>query len=160
MKKHFIAFTAALLLSTGAVSPVLAAQESMELESQVLVERTAKDASGKDVTTLEEPKTVAPGEQLVIQISYKNAGNEPATDFVVTNPLPQAIMFDGGETPGADVSVDGGETWGALASLSVKQSDGTSRPAQASDVTHIRWALSQPIAAGQEGKLSFRGKLR
>lgn len=159
MKKYLLGFTAAILLSATA-SPALAAQEDMQLASQVLVERVSQGADGKEVRKLEVPKTVSPGEVLVIEISYKNAGGEPATDFVVTNPLPQAVAFEGGETPGADFSVDGGQSWGALASLTVKQADGTSRAAQSADVTHIRWALKQPVPAGAEGKLSFRGKLR
>jgi hypothetical protein len=53
--------------------------------------------------------------------------------------------------------VDGGKTWGPLASLKVALADGSSRAALASDVTHIRWSLGRPIAAGSGGELSFRG---
>ena len=155
MKKYLIAISAFLLPAAA-----LAAQEKMTLESEVLVERVSTDAAGKEVRKLEEPKSVVPGESLVIQISYKNSGSEPATEFVVTNPLPSAVAFAGGETPGAEMSVDGGKNWGALAALSVKAADGSSRPAQPADVTHIRWAFSQPIPAGQGGKVSFRGRVK
>ncbi len=147
----------AFLLPAGAA---MAAQEDVQLTSSALVERIVKDANGREQRKLEEPKSVVPGDTIVIEISYKNMGADAATEFVVTNPLPSAIVFAGGETPGAQLSVDNGANWGQLATLQVRQNDGTTRPAQPSDVTHIRWAFSQPIPAGQQGKLSFKGTVK
>ena len=152
--KYLLAFLVSLIPAAAL------AQEDMTLTSEVLVERVRTDAQGKEERVLEEPKAVVPGDTIVIEISYRNAGSEAATDFVVTNPLPAAVAFAGGETPGAVVSVDGGQNWGDLASLTVAQPDGTTRAAQATDVTHIRWAFGQPVPAGQEGKLSFRGTVK
>ena len=133
------------------------AASDVSLDSDVFVERVKQDASGKPSTVLEPPKVVTPGDKLVFVLAYKNGGAKPATDFVVTNPIPDAVAFAGAEGDGALMSVDGGKSWGALAALKVKQSDGTLRPALPADVTHVRWSFEKAIAAGAGGKLSFRG---
>jgi hypothetical protein len=44
-----------------------------------------------------------------------------------------------------------------LSALSVRNADGTSRPATPADVTHVRWRIATPIPAGANGELRFRG---
>lgn len=149
--KILAAFLALLAVS----SPAFA--KDVSLKSDVFVERIQKDAQGNSKTVLEEPKLVTPGDKLVFVLSYKNQGNAPATEFLVNNPIPQAVAYAGTESSDALVSVDGGKVWGQLAALKVTDADGKVRPAQAADVTHIKWQFAKPIPAGSEGKLSFRG---
>jgi hypothetical protein len=143
----------------GLAAPAAAlAASNVTLASNILVERVRQDANGKTMTVLEPPKAMASGDRLVFVLSYRNGGAEPATDFVVTNPVPDAVAFAGADD--ADVSVDWGRSWGQLSALTVKRSDGSLRPAQASDVTHVRWSIRQAIGAGESGKLSFRAVAR
>jgi len=142
----------ALLAPAAAV-----AADNVSLTSKVLVERVKPGADGKPVTVREEPGVVTPGDRLVVLLSYRNNGAEPATGFTLTNPIPGSVAFAGTDDSGAVLSVDGGKSWGPLASLKVVAADGTSRPAVAADVTHIRWSLGRPIPAGSVGELSFRG---
>ncbi len=134
-----------------------AAADNVSLTSKVLVERAKPGADGKPVVVREEPGVVTPGDRLVVVLSYRNKGAEPATGFTLTNPIPESVAFTGTDDQSASVSVDGGKSWGPLASLKVVAADGTSRPAVAADVTHIRWSFGRPIAAGSGGELSFRG---
>ncbi|HEY6814160.1 MAG TPA: hypothetical protein VI168_01350 [Croceibacterium sp.] len=133
---------------------------SVSLVSEVFVERTETSADGRSVTTRAEPDMVVPGDSLVFVLSYRNDGAEPATDLVLTNPVPDSVSFSGTDDASAAVSVDGGKSWGALGSLTVAGVDGASRPAEAADVTHIRWSLSQPVPQGGAGQLSFRGLVK
>jgi uncharacterized repeat protein (TIGR01451 family) len=151
----FLLFLLAFLLPV----PVLA-QSQVALTSEVLVERTTTDANGAQRTALEQPGVVTPGDRLVFVLSYRNNAASPATDFVVTNPIPESVSYVGAESAGAVLSVDGGQNWGELASLSVRNADGTSRPATAADVTHVRWRIAQPIPAGGQGELRFRGVVK
>jgi len=147
-----------LLALLALIAPATAAlANEVALTNEVFVEHVKKDAKGKDVVVLDEPTAVIPGDKLVFVLSYKNTGTKPASDFVVTNPLPSEVAFAGGETEGAIVSVNGGKTWGALSALRVKQADGAERSAQPTDVTHVRWSFAKAIPAGQSGKVSFRG---
>jgi uncharacterized repeat protein (TIGR01451 family) len=146
------------LLFAAALLPGQAlAANQVALDNSVFVERLSTDAAGKQRVLLEEPKVVVPGDRLVFVLAYRNASAQPADKFVITNPLPAAVRFaDAGDTRPL-VSVDGGKAWGLLSDLTVRQSDGTLRSAQPSDVTHIRWAFQKPIPAGASGKLMFRG---
>ena len=144
------------LLALLAPATAFAAQD-VSLTSKVFVERVKTGADGKPVTVREAPGVVTPGDRLAFVLAYRNGGAEPATGFTLTNPIPPSVAFTGTDDASAVVSVDGGKSWGALASLKVVQADGTSRPAVAADVTHIRWSFDRPIAPGSGGELSFRG---
>ncbi|WP_447762771.1 hypothetical protein [Sphingopyxis panaciterrae] len=151
----------ALFLLFAALLPGQAfAANQVALDNSVFIERVMTDAAGKQRVLLEEPKVVVPGDKLVFVLAYRNAGAQPADKFVITNPLPSAVRFaDAGDTRPL-VSVDGGRAWGQLGDLTIQQADGTRRPAQPADVTHIRWAFQQPIPAGASGKLMFRGVVK
>ena len=153
MKKPLLIFLS-MLFAAPAV-----AQNNVSLESEIMIERMV-EKDGKREVTVEVPKVVVPGDRLVFIISYKNQAGTPATDFVVTNPLPPAVTFDSVEGSQAVVSVDGGKTYGQLAALKVSQADGTERAALPADVTHIRWAFSEAIPAGAAGTLRFKGVVK
>jgi uncharacterized repeat protein (TIGR01451 family) len=160
MIRKSIPFFAAVAALGAVPAAAQATANAVAINSDVLVERTVTDASGRAQTTLEEPASVVPGDRLVFVLRYRNNGAQPATDFVVTNPLPAAVAFDSTSDTFATVSVDGGRTWGPLASLTVTNADGSSRPARADEVTHVRWAFTQPIPAGEAGRLMFRGVVK
>ncbi len=158
MIKRFIILAAAAAASAAA--PAMAQNSAVSLSSDVMVEHVTTDAQGNQNTTLDPPNLVVPGDKLVFVLRYRNNGQAPATDFVITNPLPAAVAFQSTSDSSAQVSVDGGRTWGQLASLTVRNADGTTRPARADEVTHVRWAFAQPIPVGQSGRLMFRGVVR
>ena len=145
------------LLALVTATAARAAPSDVTLTNQVFVEHVRVDAQGHRNVTLDPPQVVTPGDHLLFVLTYRNGGAEPATGFAVTNPIPSAVAFERSDDASAVVSVDGGQSWGPLASLTVAQPDGSRRPAVAADVTHVRWAFSQPIPAGGQGRLSFRG---
>ena len=151
-----------ILIALLALLTPIAAQAANEvaLTSSVFVEKSVPQADGKTRLVLQEPKVVVPGDRLVFVLAYKNMGGKPATDFVVTNPMPGAVAYQGTGDAGAIVSVDGGKSWGPMAALKVRKSDGSVRSAYPEDVTHVRWAMKTPIPVGAAGKLSFRGVVR
>ena len=136
------------------------AANDVALTSSVFVEKSVAQADGKTRLVLEEPRVVVPGDKLVFVLAYKNLGAKPATDFVVTNPMPGAVSYQGSGDAGAVVSIDGGKNWGTLTALKVRKPDGALRAAYPEDVTHVRWAMRTPIPVGATGKLSFRGVVR
>lgn len=155
MIRVFLSLLTALVPLFSGVS--LFAATPLQLSSHVFVERQIVRGDGSKTTVLEKPDMVTPGDSLVFIVRYKNAGNSTADNFVVTNPLPSAVAFNGTSDDLEVVSVDGGRSWGTLGALRVKRADGVVRPADRGDVTHIKWNLNQPLPAGAEGKLIFRG---
>jgi hypothetical protein len=99
---------------------------------------------------------VTPGDKLVFVLSYRNGGgsrrraSRSPIRFPNLSPSPAATM-------GAVVSVDGGKSWGALAALKVVATR-TAPAARRRGRRHPHpLEFGRPIAAGNGGKLSFRG---
>lgn len=140
----------------AAAAPAFAQPGAVTLEGDVKVVRVVTE-NGKPVEKLEEPNQVLPGDKLVFATRYTNAGKEPATDFVVTNPLPAPVRLSNAE--GLEVSVDGGKTFGALPTLKVAAEGGVTRAAELGDVTHVRWRIAS-IAPGARGEVKYFGEVR
>jgi uncharacterized repeat protein (TIGR01451 family) len=146
-----------IILTLLALSaPIMAvAENTMVTKITPFIEKTVTQPDGKTKLVLQEPSKVFPGDKIVYVLSYHNGGAAAATNFAITDPIPQHMIFDGTPDASALVSVDGGKSWGNLATLKV----GT-RAARPEDVTHVRWALASAIPAGADGKLSFRGTVK
>lgn len=151
---------AALGTILPALTPSIALAQAapVELVGDVKVDRVVAE-NGTEKHVLTEPGVVVPGDALLFTTKYRNAGTVAIKNFVVTNPLPEAVVLS---AEGADqliVSVDGGKTFGKLAVLRVAGADGKARPAQPGDVTHIRWVLPV-LAPGGSGTLSYHATVR
>jgi len=158
MKKLMLASFASFMLMAGNTAPAFAANEPITLHGAVQLEKRVVE-NGAERLTLEEPKVVVPNDKLLFTTTYVNTGATKVENFVVTNPLPSAVMLASEGTEDLAVSIDGGKTYGALATLMMVDAQGTKRPAQASDVTHIRWTLAV-VAPGASGKLTYRAIVR
>ncbi len=157
MKLNFFnAVIAGLALSVSAA----AVAAPLQLRSDIFVEKQVKRQDGKVATVLEAPKMVTPGDNLVFVVHYKNVGATPASNFVVTNPMPKAVIFNGTSDGTEIVSIDGGKSFAPLSTLRVAIADGKTRSATFGDVTHVKWALQKTLGAGAEGKLMFRGVVK
>lgn len=152
--RNFLIATA-VLLGTAISAPAAAQNSAVKIDSKNFVEKTVTDASGKSKTTLSSTTVVVPGDVIVFTHDYANNGSQPATGFLINNPISQQIEYIDSPDANIVVSVDGGTTFGKLGSLQV-----AGRAATASDVTHLRWTFAQPIQPGQKGKVSFRGRLK
>jgi uncharacterized repeat protein (TIGR01451 family) len=157
-------FTRITALAAAAVlactSPIAMAQSSqpVELTGDVKVHKVVIE-NGQEKHIFSDPSVVVPGDQLVFSTTYRNTGNLPAKDFVVTNPLPTSVMLAPEGAEAHTVSVDGGKAWGKLSGLTASDGQGGKRPATASDVTHLRWTLAE-IAPGASGKLTYHAIVR
>jgi len=147
-------------IAAMSVPGVAIAATDVALTSSVFVERSVPDANGRQTIVLEQPGTIARGDRLVFVLNYRNVGAQTRTAFIITNPLPRPVAFQGTSDSGAIVSVDGGRSWGLLASLRVRDADGSLRGARPEDVTHVRWTLRHMIPVGQGGRVTFRGIVR
>ncbi len=161
-------------VQTAATDP----RADVKIDSKIMVERTEITVSGKSVTKLVDPATVKviPGDKLLFVNAYRNTGQSAVTGFVVNNPVHAAVALIEVVEDWALVSVDGGKSFGKLSELTVTETATvaataeettdtaapvqTTRPAIASDVTHIRWILASPIAPGASGELRFRGVVK
>lgn len=154
-----LAATGVLGVSSGtalAQDTVQAGAAQVELVGDVKVERR-QVVDGVEQTVLSDAVEVVPGDSLVFTTRYRNTTGAIVDDFVITNPLPAAVMLaaDGD----FEVSVDGGASYGALAAMTTVDAAGAARPAGTGDVTHLRWVLPQ-LAPDAAGAVEYRGTVR
>ena len=140
-------------------APALAAGP-LDISTRMLVEQRVAAADGTTTTRLVAPAKVVPGDRVTVVLAYRNTGRTPIADLVLANPVPAGIAYRGPATgsPVPDVSVDG-RTFGSLATRRVAVA-GESRAATLDDVTHVRWRLATPLAAGSMGERAFQAVLK
>lgn len=158
MKIWVAPLAASLLFSLGLPVAAHAAENPIALNSSVQLEKVLVE-NGKEKKVLVEPKVVVPGDKLLFVTGYRNNTAQRVENFVVTNPLNSAVQLTSESANALTVSVDGGKSFGALASLTLADAEGNARPAQSSDVTHIRWIVTS-IAPNGEGTLFFNATVR
>ena len=121
------------------------------------------NADGDVKTEMAPAEAVVPGDEVVYTVTFANEGNEPASNIVVTDPVPAQMRYveHSAFGPGTDItfSVDGGKTFAARDELVVTDASGNARPARASELTHIRWGFRQVLAPGERGYARFKAVL-
>lgn len=147
-----------LLLACSAFGLMAAAPAPVTLTARALVEHVVERDGIRKIERAESSR-VFPGDRLVFETAYRNAGSVPVRQFVVTNAVPAQIAFSGEVSDGAVVSVDGGRSFGQLSTLRVRAADGTLRAAQPADVTHVRWTIPV-ISSGADGAVRYHGNVR
>jgi uncharacterized repeat protein (TIGR01451 family) len=135
----------------------------VEIKATAEVEVKVKGDDGSESVQRQPAKKVPPGGAVIYTLRAENKGQKPATDVVVTDPIPEHMDYVDGSasTEGAKVtfSTDGGKTYHALDKLVVKTKDGSTRAALASEMTHIRWQFEKPLAPGESRSVEFRARV-
>ena len=141
-----------------------AAHATVELNTVAQTEITRINQAGQEVTTLVPADKVVPGDEVIYTIKFVNRGTEPAADVVITNPIPDHMVFtkveDSPRAATVSMSADGGERYDSPRNLTVTDAKGQPRPAKTSDFTHVRWVFQEPLEPGAEGSVSFRALLK
>ncbi|HEX3913840.1 MAG TPA: hypothetical protein VHW71_10065 [Steroidobacteraceae bacterium] len=107
---------------------------------------------------------MASGEWVIYTLEVRNTSAATLPAPAVTFPIPQH-MFYGADTaigPGADVtySIDGGHHFDLPEHLTINEPDGKTRSAAATDYTHIRWQLKNPLKANSVAFVRFRAQMK
>lgn len=156
MLRTLLFAAAAAFFSTSAYAAVSATQR---VEQEIVV----KDETGKPTIKRVAADAVAPGEEVIYTLAFKNDGDEPADAMVLVMPVPAEISYVEGSVTGAGAKVafsaDGGQTYVGRGRLTVVE-NGVARPARGDEITHIKWTLGAPLNAGATGEVSYRGLLR
>ena len=160
LKKLTLFAVAVWLMGTGSAQ----AENNLQLTNEVFQEVEIKGPDGKIERKRIPAETVIPGTVVYYVITYRNVGQEPAHDIVITNPIPKELEYISTfvlkSVADVRVSIDGGKAYDELIRLDVKDSNGKLRPARASDVTHVRWSIKSNIGPGEEGKVSYEARLK
>lgn len=155
---------AALVLASTfilAVLPSLAQPiEALQTVEKVVV-TVAED--GTETETLEPTEALKPGERLQYTLTFRNAGETALEALSPTMAVPPQVIIDEATiSPSSEslvFSADGGDTYAPRDALTVIENDAP-RPAEAEDVTNVRWVLRSALPAGSAGTVSYRATVR
>jgi uncharacterized repeat protein (TIGR01451 family) len=162
-KKLLVAITLVLLMPVSAWTQQ---KGSIELKSVAEVEVTETNAKGeKEIKRVDIAKAkVVPGDVVVFSTYYTNISNKPAEKVMITNPVPEHMLYldrsAEGKGTAMEFSVNGGKSYNTPDKLSVTDASGKARKAVASDYTHIKWTVIKPVAPGGKGDVFFKAKLK
>jgi uncharacterized repeat protein (TIGR01451 family) len=135
------------------VKNVLQPKVQLALGAEKQIKTT--DAEGKQQITWQALKgevTVHPGDVLRYTLTSENAGDKPAANLVLTQPIPAQTIYQLKSARANDAkltfSIDGGKAFSAQPTIKVKLADGKEelQPAPASTYTHVRWDYSESLA--------------
>jgi len=148
------------IFAASAAAPAFALTASQTVEREVVV----RNVDGTQTVKREAADKVTPGDKVIYSLNYFNDQAEPANNIVLVMPIPSEVKYlDGSadmDTAQTTYSVDAGKSFANRDDLRIKLEDGSSRSAQAQDITHIRWVVSSEVAPNSGGTLSFSGRLK
>jgi uncharacterized repeat protein (TIGR01451 family) len=158
-----ISTTLALVFAL-ATAPVFAAPKmTMEMKAEkdvVVVEK------GKQVKKRVEAQSQVSGEVVIYTISYRNEGDEAATNVRFDNKVPEGTAYVADSAKGnADItfSIDNGKNYDKPANLKYEivnaKGDKEMVVAPPEKYTDIRWILPQ-VAAGGSGQMVYEVRIK
>jgi len=164
MKRIILVSFAALLIMASFANAQN--QPKAQIKLQAVVEKDIEivnEQGEKEIQRVEAAKVV-PGDEVIYTINYSHVGNEAAENVLITNPIPEHMVYVNesadGENCEITFSIDGGNTFNSSINLFVINAEGNSIAATAVDYTHVRWMIVDRIMPGHKGSVSFKAQLK
>ena len=136
----------------------------IKLTSVAEVEKEVFNSEGKKEVKRVPAAKVLPGSEVIFSTRYENASKDKAENAVITNPIPEHMIYKLNSAQGAGTqitfSIDNGKSYNIPAELFVMDAAGRKFPARPKDYTHIRWTFKTPLPSGAKGDVSFRAILK
>jgi uncharacterized repeat protein (TIGR01451 family) len=154
----------ALAAAASAQLPSARTRAGLELATRVekIVAGSADKAEAR--TKLVPADELAPGDELVITVTFLNTTQHALDGVRITQAIPPSMRYvqGSGVGPGSEVlySVDGGATYGQPNELGVVTAGNVRHVATADEYTHVRWLIKAPLAAGARAFVRFRATVR
>ena len=147
--------------------PVAAGAQSkghIQLTSVAEIEQEVFNAEGKKEVQRVPAVKVVPGTEVIFTTTYENISKQVAEKAVITNPMPQHMIYREKSATGKDTqitfSIDNGKSFNIPAELFVFDAAGRKFAARPQDYTHIRWEITKSLQPGEKGDVSFRAILK
>jgi len=140
-------------------------QEAGHIELKCLAEsefEVVNEMGEKEIQRVKAAKVV-PGDEVIYTIYYTVIGKDPVNDIVISNPIPEHMVYKEGSAFGDSAEIrfsfDEGKTFDYPENLKVKDAEGNENLAVAAEYTHIQWMLKHVFEPGQAGQVCFRARL-
>lgn len=134
------------------------------LIAEQVVERAivSVDDNGTETRTYETAEDVAPGDEVRYTLTFKNTGGTDAEAVNLVMPVPREVTYIEASVTGDDEEISfsaDGQTFAPRTALTLGEGD-QERLVTADEITHIKWAFSDPIAPESAGTISFSAVLK
>ncbi len=157
-KTNWIAGALLLLMTLAA----MADQAPVKLTNTAMKQVISVNDQGKREISFVEPKTVIPGDVILYTIEFENISDQPVSNIVLTDPVPNNSVYREGSAKGDNTqivfSVDGKQF--ASADMLFVTEDGKRRLATAKDYRSIRWIVETPLQPGEKRRVSFKTRIK
>jgi len=156
--------TLAIVL-TAFSQPAARADEQSDIATELVAEvrENVSTTPGHEVYRYAPARMLEQGQVVYYTLRITNQSTVPLRNVAVVQPVPANTTYlaDSASGPGAAVSfsVDGGKTFGPPEVLMISV-EGSTQFAHASQYTHIRWQLRNPLAPGAIALARFRATFR
>ncbi len=132
---------------------------NVQVEVAREVETIALDGTPR--VTLEPAREARRGDVLVYTLRYRNLGDAPARQAVLTDPVPEGTVVVRESVAGEGMEITfsrDGSAYGAWPREQRRNPDGTHTwvDAPPSEVKHIRWKLAHAVPPGGSGSATFK----
>lgn len=115
--------------------------------------------NGIEITKRELATEVLPGSTLIFTMTYKNSGDEVATQVAIDSPVPSGTTYVLGSAVGDGtevlVKLSNDTEYVSEANAKVTLQDGEKSPVIASDISALRWVVAD-IQPATSGKVTFQ----
>ena len=163
MIKKYLTTIGVLVFLTIIPSMVLA-KPLINISVKAEMEVTVKEG-GKMVTKMVTAKNVTTGNVIFYTVSFRNDGNEKATNAVIDNPIPKdtsyvpGSAYGEGSNEGITFSIDKGKSYNKpsllLYEITEKPGKIVKKVASPDIYTNVRWVIPV-IEAGKKGAVGFK----
>ena len=147
------------LFSSGAI----AESGPIKLTNTVMKEIIEKNDKGDEVVRYVEPATAVPGNTMVYTITFENIGDQPVSDIVINDPLPNNSKYIADTAAGKDTVITfsaDGEVFDVPSKIKLKDASGKTWTATPDKYTHIRWIYKKNLLPGEIGSVTFKTKIK
>jgi uncharacterized repeat protein (TIGR01451 family) len=161
MKKYLTTIMA--LVSVCIIPSLVMAKPLVMISVKAEMEVAVKEG-GKTLTKRVVAKDVTTGTVIFYTVSFRNDGDEKATNAVIDNPIPKDTRYVPGSAYGEDeggitFSIDKGKSYNKPSLLfyeiTEKQGKSVKKVASPDVYTNIRWVIPV-IEAGKKGVVGFK----
>jgi uncharacterized repeat protein (TIGR01451 family) len=135
----------------------------IELTTIAEQENAVTAADGSVTKSYQPAVRIVPGSEVVYTTTARNLCRKPAEKLVIEQPVPEHMVFVADSAVGGGtqitLSTDGHE-FHAPGELTVRNADGSSRPAGAGDVRTVRWVMNGALAPQESLSVRYRASVR
>lgn len=165
-KRHLVSLAIAASLVGGGIAIANVQNQPSPLQNSMAAYIVSLDNAGKEV--LQAAYEVEPGQTVEYALTYANVGDSALKDIVVTGPIPDATDYIGQSAftyaqAELQVSIDNGKTF-EYEPVTRIITDASGRQIKqvipASEYTHVRWHMQQPLNAGETQQFAYRSVVK